>query len=59
MRLNWHSADDRYEVGIYANNVFDERYVNGINNLTAATLGTPFVAVTEPRFWGLDLKARF
>ncbi|MEM7610626.1 MAG: TonB-dependent receptor [Pseudomonadota bacterium] len=59
MRLNWHSADDRYEVGIYANNVFDERYVNGINNLTAATLGTPFVSVTEPRFWGLDLKARF
>ena len=26
-----------------------------LNNITATTLGTPFVNITEPRMWGVDL----
>ncbi len=59
LRFTWLSASGRFELGMYANNVFDNRYVTGINNLTAATLGTPFVGITEPMFWGGDFKIRF
>lgn len=59
MRFSWISPSGMFEWGVYANNVFDNRYVTGINNLTAATLGTPFVGLTEPRFWGGDFKVRF
>ncbi len=37
----------------YVNNLFDKQYVTGVNNITATTLGTPFVGLTE--LWGLDL----
>lgn len=59
LRLSWVNSSEKIELGLYANNVFDNRYVNGINNLTAATLGTPFVSLTEPMFWGGDVKFKF
>ncbi len=59
LRAAWTSPDERYEVGVYANNVFDNQYVSGVNNLTAATLGTPFVSLSDPMFWGADLKVKF
>lgn len=59
LRLAWTSPSDTLEWGVYVNNVFDNRYVTGINNLTAATLGTPFVGITQPLFWGSDLKVKF
>ena len=59
LRLAWVNAAQSVEFGLYANNVFDNRYVNGINNLTAATLGTPFASLTEPMFWGGDVKFKF
>jgi iron complex outermembrane receptor protein len=54
-RAYWTSMDERYELGFYVNNLFDDQYVTGINNLTADTFGTPFVNVTEPRMVGVDL----
>jgi len=59
VRVNWINPSDAYEIGIYANNVFDEQYVTGVNNITADTLGTPFVGITDPRTFGIDFKARF
>ena len=59
LRFNWVSVSGKYEWGLYANNLFDNQYVTGINNITSDTLGTPFVGISEPMFWGADFKARF
>ncbi|MGL6042288.1 MAG: TonB-dependent receptor, partial [Sandaracinobacteroides sp.] len=48
VRLNWNSASDKIEAGIFVNNLFDNRYVLGINNITRNTLGTPFVSLSDP-----------
>jgi iron complex outermembrane receptor protein len=55
LRLYWRTPNERYQLGFYVNNLFDNQYVTGVNNITATTLGTPFVNITEPRMWGLDL----
>lgn len=55
VRIYWRTPDERYQLGFYVNNVFDNQYVTGVNNITATTLGTPFVGITEPRMWGVDL----
>jgi len=54
-RASWRSADERYQFGAYVNNLFDEQYATGVNNITAGSFGTPFVNVTEPMMWGVDL----
>jgi len=59
LRASWVSPDERFELGVYANNVFDNQYVRGVNNLTAATLGTAFASITDPIFWGSDLRINF
>lgn len=58
LRLSWTSSDDRIELGLYGNNVFNNRYVS-VNNLTADTFGTPFASISEPAFWGGDVKFKF
>lgn len=58
-RLRWTSADGRWEFGIYGKNVFDKQYVQGINNITASVLGTPFASISEPRQYGIEGKIRF
>ena len=56
IRAFWRSLDGHYQVGAFVNNVFDNQYVDAVNNITAATLGTPFVDLTDPQIWGVDLK---
>ncbi len=56
IRAFWRSENEHYQVGAFVNNLFDNQYVDGINNLTSATLGTPFTILTEPRIWGADIK---
>jgi len=57
-RLGWSSAKDRWGVALYATNVFNKRYVNGVNNITTSVFGTPFASITPPRMWGIELRAR-
>lgn len=59
LRARWVAPNEHIELGLFANNVFDNRYVEGINNITAATLGTPFASLSEPRFWGGDIRVNF
>lgn len=54
-RAYWRDQGERLQLGVFVNNLFDEQYVTGINNITAGSLGTPFVGLTEPRMWGVDL----
>lgn len=56
IRAFWTSEEGGYKVGAFVTNLFDNQYVGGVNNLTSATLGTPFVSITEPQTWGIDLK---
>ena len=58
-RIGWRSANRKWGASIYCNNVFDKRYVTGINNITAFTYGTPIASVNAPRRYGIDLHAAF
>ena len=44
-------------VAVYSNNLFDNRYVTGVQTISATTLGTPFANITAPRFYGVELGA--
>jgi iron complex outermembrane recepter protein len=46
-------------VAVYGNNLFDNRYVTGVQTISATTLGTPFTNITAPRFWGVEVGASF
>jgi iron complex outermembrane receptor protein len=46
-------------VAVYGNNLFDNRYVTGVQTISATTLATPFTNITAPRFWGVEVGARF
>lgn len=58
-RLDWSSANDHWGVAVYANNVFNKRYVNGVNNISASVFGTPYASITPPRMLGVELRAKF
>ncbi|QNA84365.1 TonB-dependent receptor [Sphingomonas sp. So64.6b] len=58
-RLGWRSPDDRFSVALFADNLFDVRTPRTLNLITAETLGTPYVRMDRPRFWGVELGARF
>ncbi|MGB3840475.1 MAG: TonB-dependent receptor [Rhodanobacter sp.] len=59
VRLDWSAAGEQWGVALYGTNVFDKRYVTGVNNITTSVFGTPFAGVTPPRMWGVELRARF
>ena len=59
LRVGWSAANVPWSFAVFVNNVFDKRYVTGINNITATTLGTPFVNITAPRLWGVEAAVHF
>ncbi|WP_266183762.1 TonB-dependent receptor [Dyella humicola] len=58
-RLDWHTPDQRWGVGLYGNNIFNKRYVLGVGNETTSVFGTPYATVTPPRTYGIEFRARF
>ena len=58
-RLDWHAPGDRWGIALYANNLFNNRYVTGVNNISTSVFGTPFASITPPRMYGLELRAKF
>ncbi|WP_267226315.1 TonB-dependent receptor [Dyella silvae] len=58
-RVDWHAPGDRWGVALYGTNVFNKRYVTGVNNISASVFGTPFASISPPRMWGLELRAKF
>lgn len=59
LRAYWRSPTQRYQIGAFGNNVFNNRYVNGVNNLTTNVLGTPFTSISSPAFYGVDFKFKY
>jgi len=55
LRLGWHSADDKYNAELFANNVTDEVTLN------RATFGSRGLnqSFDAPRMWGIRVGARF
>ena len=61
-RVTWNDRSDRFEVAMYVNNLFDNRYIatpTDINEITTSSLGTPYVRPNDPRFFGAELTYRF
>jgi iron complex outermembrane receptor protein len=48
-----------YSVAAFVKDVFDEQYVEGVNNITTGTLGTPFASISAPRLWGVEFGVKF
>ena len=58
-RIGWRSPAGKWGVAAYGSNLFDKRYVTGINNITASVFGTPIASVNAPRRYGVELHASF
>lgn len=58
-RIDWHAPGDRWGVALYGTNLFNKRYVTGVNNISTSVFGTPFASISPPRMWGLELRAKF
>ena len=43
----------------YANNLFDKRYVHGLNQYGTTVFGTTGATVSEPRFYGVEVQYTF
>ncbi|MFC4528963.1 TonB-dependent receptor [Dyella halodurans] len=58
-RLGWSAAGDRWGVALYGTNIFNKRYVTGVNNISTSVFGTPFASISPPRVYGVELHAKF
>ncbi|KRE83573.1 TonB-dependent receptor [Rhodanobacter sp. Soil772] len=58
-RLDWSSADDHWGIALFASNVFDKRYVTGVNNISTSVFGTPYASISPPRMVSVELRAKF
>ena len=59
MHLQWRSPQETWSVAAYANNVFDNRYVTGLNQYGTTVFGTVGATISEPRQVGLEVQYRY
>ena len=59
VQLQWRSPQDRWSVAAYANNLFDNRYVTGLQQYGTTVFGTVGATVSEPRQFGVEAQFRF
>jgi iron complex outermembrane receptor protein len=59
LRVAWTSVNGSWEVAAYGNNVFDHRYVTGLNTYGKDVLGVVGATVSEPRTYGVELTVRY
>ena len=59
LRVGWTSPSDTWRVAVYANNLFDKRYVTGLHRYGTSVFGTTGAGVNDPRFYGLELQYKF
>ncbi len=58
-RLTWTAPSEHYAVSAWVENLFEDQGPRDINDITTETLGTPYVRVEEPRFYGVDVRVTF
>lgn len=59
VRLGWTAPSHHWGVALFANNLFNQRYVTGVDNTTTTVFGTPFASITPPRFYGIELNVKY
>jgi iron complex outermembrane receptor protein len=59
LRVAWASPGGLWEIAAYGNNVFDNRYVTGLNTYGKDVLGVVGATVSEPRTYGVELTVRY
>ncbi len=59
VQLQWRSPQDHWSVAAYANNLFDNRYVTGLQQYGTTVFGTVGATVSEPRQFGVEAQFRF
>jgi len=57
--VQWSSPMNAWGVALYANNVFDNRYVHGLSQYGTTVFGTTGATISEPRFYGVELRYQF
>ncbi len=58
-RVGWQSPTVPWSFALFVNNLFDQRYVSGINNITTPIFGTTFASITPPRTYGIEATVKF
>ncbi|MBS0380385.1 MAG: TonB-dependent receptor [Proteobacteria bacterium] len=56
-RIAWHGVDDRWELGVWGNNLFNRFYLTNAYDLQA--LGFDYLHRGVPRMYGVDVSYRF
>lgn len=59
LKLTATRGDGRFSVGFFAQNLFDNRYVEFVNMITASTVGTPYAVLSPPRTFGGEIGIKF
>ncbi|HEY0662090.1 MAG TPA: TonB-dependent receptor [Lysobacter sp.] len=59
LRLGWTSPLGHWGWAVYGNNVFDNRYVTGLNTYGREVLGVVGAGVSEPRTYGVEVSVKF
>ncbi|PRC91863.1 TonB-dependent receptor [Solimicrobium silvestre] len=54
-RIGWDAGNHKWGVAVYVNNLFNNRYVTGIDNTALTVLGTPAANISAPRIVGMQL----
>jgi iron complex outermembrane receptor protein len=57
--LDWHTPSDKWDVGLFVNNLFNKRHVISEGNDTTDVFGTPYATITPPRVLGLEFRIKF
>ncbi|MCF2950099.1 TonB-dependent receptor [Paraglaciecola aquimarina] len=58
-RISLSTNDDSMEMAFWGRNLLNERYIEGISNLTRAFFGTSFARINRGREIGMDFKYNF
>lgn len=58
-RFSWTSKDDSLEVGLWAKNLLDKRYMFGLGGYAAEELGVPHGRINRGKEFGIDVKFAF
>lgn len=58
VRAGWRSPNNRWEIGLHAENLFDEQYLIDAGN-TGGGFGIPTFIAGAPRTWGMNATFRF
>lgn len=58
-RAAWTTDDGKWTVGIWGKNLLDNEYTSGVDNISLASFGTPFVRIEPPRTWGVEVHYNF